>query len=239
MLNKILRIINILEVIVLILLLSFSTTKIVTWNKENIETKALITELNTIKDTQNDTLNINELKSKNKDTIGWIKVNNTNIDYPLVQSKDNNYYLTHNYNKKKTSVGWIFLDKRNNKDLSNKNNIIYGHSRKDKSMFGTLKYTLNKNWYKNKGNLIIKITTETKKYNYEVFSIYTIEKENYYLQTDFTTKKEYKTFLNILRERSIYDFKTDIENTTSILTLSTCYKDNQRVVVHAKLIKNA
>lgn len=239
MLNKILRIINILEVIVLILLLSFSTTKIVTWNKENIETKALITELNTIKDTQNDTLNINELKSKNKDTIGWIKVNNTNIDYPLVQSKDNNYYLTHNYNKKKTSAGWIFLDKRNNKDLSNKNNIIYGHSRKDKSMFGTLKYTLNKNWYKNKDNLIIKITTETKKYNYEVFSIYTIEKENYYLQTDFTTKKEYKTFLNILKERSIYDFKTDIENTTSILTLSTCYKDNQRVVVHAKLIKNA
>ncbi len=239
MLNKILRIINILEVIVLILLLSFSTTKIVTWNKENIETKTLITELNTIKDTQNDTLNINELKSKNKDTIGWIKVNNTNIDYPLVQSKDNNYYLTHNYNKKKTSAGWIFLDKRNNKDLSNKNNIIYGHSRKDKSMFGTLKYTLNKNWYKNKDNLIIKITTETKKYNYEVFSIYTIEKENYYLQTDFTTKKEYKTFLNILRERSIYDFKTDIENTTSILTLSTCYKDNQRVVVHAKLIKNA
>ncbi len=239
MLNKILRIINILEVIVLILLLSFSTTKIVTWNKENIETKALITELNTIKDTQNDTLNINELKSKNNDTIGWIKVNNTNIDYPLVQSKDNNYYLTHNYNKKKTSAGWIFLDKRNNKDLSNKNNIIYGHSRKDKSMFGTLKYTLNKNWYKNKDNLIIKITTETKKYNYEVFSIYTIEKENYYLQTDFTTKKEYKTFLNILKERSIYDFKTDIENTTSILTLSTCYKDNQRVVVHAKLIKNA
>lgn len=239
MLNKILRIINILEVIVLILLLSFSTTKIVTWNKENIETKTLITELNTIKDTQNDTLNINELKSKNNDTIGWIKVNNTNIDYPLVQSKDNNYYLTHNYNKKKTSAGWIFLDKRNNKDLSNKNNIIYGHSRKDKSMFGTLKYTLNKNWYKNKDNLIIKITTETKKYNYEVFSIYTIEKENYYLQTDFTTKKEYKTFLNILRERSIYDFKTDIENTTSILTLSTCYKDNQRVVVHAKLIKNA
>lgn len=239
MLNKILRIINILEVIVLILLLSFSTTKIVTWNKENIETKTLITELNTIKDTQNDTLNINELKSKNNDTIGWIKVNNTNIDYPLVQSKDNNYYLTHNYNKKKTSAGWIFLDKRNNKDLSNKNNIIYGHSRKDKSMFGTLKYTLNKNWYKNKDNLIIKITTETKKYNYEVFSIYTIEKENYYLQTDFTTKKEYKTFLNILKERSIYDFKIDIENTTSILTLSTCYKDNQRVVVHAKLIKNA
>lgn len=239
MINKILRIINILEVIVLILLLSFSTTKIVTWNKENIETKTLITELNTIKDTQNDTLNINELKSKNNDTIGWIKVNNTNIDYPLVQSKDNNYYLTHNYNKKKTSAGWIFLDKRNNKDLSNKNNIIYGHSRKDKSMFGTLKYTLNKNWYKNKDNLIIKITTETKKYNYEVFSIYTIEKENYYLQTDFTTKKEYKTFLNILKERSIYDFKTDIENTTSILTLSTCYKDNQRVVVHAKLIKNA
>lgn len=236
MINKILRIVNILEVIVLILLLSFSTAKIVTWNKENIETKELITKLNTVKDIQNDTLDINELKSKNNDTIGWLKVNNTNIDYPFVQSKDNKYYLTHNYNKKKTSAGWIFLDKRNNKDLSDKNNIIYGHSRKDKSMFGTLKYTLNKNWYKNKDNLIIKITTELKEYNYKIFSVYTIEKENYYLQTDFTTKKEYKTFLNILRERSIYDFKPDIENTTSILTLSTCYKNNKRVVVHAKLI---
>lgn len=236
MINKILRIVNILEVIVLILLLSFSTAKIVTWNKENIETKELITKLNTVKDIQNDTLDINELKSKNNDTIGWLKVNNTNIDYPFVQSKDNKYYLTHNYNKKKTSAGWIFLDKRNNKDLSNKNNIIYGHSRKDKSMFGTLKYTLNKNWYKNKDNLIIKITTELKEYNYKIFSVYTIEKENYYLQTDFTTKKEYKTFLNILRERSIYDFKPNIENTTSILTLSTCYKNNKRVVVHAKLI---
>lgn len=236
MINKILRIVNTLEVIVLILLLSFSTAKIVTWNKENIETKELITKLNTVKDIQNDTSAINELKSKNNDTIGWLKVNNTNIDYPFVQSKDNKYYLTHNYNKKKTSAGWIFLDKRNNKDLSDKNNIIYGHSRKDKSMFGTLKYTLNKNWYKNKDNLIIKITTELKEYNYKIFSVYTIEKENYYLQTDFTTKKEYKTFLNILRERSIYDFKPDIENTTSILTLSTCYKNNKRVVVHAKLI---
>ena len=236
MINKILRIINILEVIVLILLLSFSTAKIVTWNKENIETKELITKLNTVKDIQNDTSAINELKSKNNDTIGWLKVNNTNIDYPFVQSKDNKYYLTHNYNKSKTSAGWIFLDKRNNKDLSDKNNIIYGHSRKDKSMFGTLKYTLNKNWYKNKDNLIIKITTELKEYNYKIFSVYTIERENYYLQTDFTTKKEYKTFLNILRERSIYDFKPDIENTTSILTLSTCYKNNKRVVVHAKLI---
>ena len=236
MINKILRIINILEVIVLILLLSFRTAKIVTWNKENIETKELITKLNTVKDIQNDTSAINELKSKNNDTIGWLKVNNTNIDYPFVQSKDNKYYLTHNYNKSKTSAGWIFLDKRNNKDLSDKNNIIYGHSRKDKSMFGTLKYTLNKNWYKNKDNLIIKITTELKEYNYKIFSVYTIERENYYLQTDFTTKKEYKTFLNILRERSIYDFKPDIENTTSILTLSTCYKNNKRVVVHAKLI---
>ena len=236
MINKILRIINILEVIVLILLLSFRTAKIVTWNKENIETKELITKLNTVKDIQNDTSAINELKSKNNDTIGWLKVINTNIDYPFVQSKDNKYYLTHNYNKSKTSAGWIFLDKRNNKDLSDKNNIIYGHSRKDKSMFGTLKYTLNKNWYKNKDNLIIKITTELKEYNYKIFSVYTIERENYYLQTDFTTKKEYKTFLNILRERSIYDFKPDIENTTSILTLSTCYKNNKRVVVHAKLI---
>ena len=132
MLNKIIRIINILEVIVLILLLSFSTIKIITRNKENFETKELIKEINTYKESKNDTPNLKDSKSKNNDTIGWIKVNNTNIDYPFVQSNDNNYYLTHNFNKKKTSSGWVFLDKRNNKNLNNKNNIIYGHSRKDK-----------------------------------------------------------------------------------------------------------
>ena len=117
MLNKIIRIINILEVIVLILLLSFSTIKIITWNKENFETKELIKEINTYKESKNDTPNLKDSKSKNNDTIGWIKVNNTNIDYPFVQSNDNNYYLTHNFNKKKTSSGWVFLDKRNNKNL--------------------------------------------------------------------------------------------------------------------------
>lgn len=236
MLIKTLRIINILEVIVLVLLLSFSTTKIITGNEENTETQEITRELNTLKDPQNVTPSIKELKKKNKDTIGWIKVNNTNIDYPFVQSKDNNYYLTHNFNKKKTSAGWIFLDKRNNNNLSDKNNIIYGHSRKDKSMFGTLKDTIKSKWYENKDNHIIKITTETKEYSYKTFSIYTIEKENYYLQTDFTTEKEYMIFLNILKERSIYEFKVNLENTASILTLSTCYKDNKRVVMHAKLI---
>ena len=232
MINKILRIINILEVIVIILLLSFSTTKIVEWNKESKETKELI---NDIKNYTEDN-KITNLKVENNDTIGILKVNNTNIDYPFVQAKDNNYYLTHNFNKKKTSAGWIFLDKRNNKDLNDKNNIIYGHSRKDKSMFGTLKNTLSKEWYMNKNNRNIKILTETRTYNYEIFSIYKIEKENYYLQTEFKTDKEYKVFLNIIKDRSIYNFDINIENITSILTLSTCYKNDRRVVVHAKLI---
>lgn len=232
MINKILRIINILEVIVIILLLSFGTTKIVEWNKESKETKEVI---NDIKNYTEDN-KIKNLKVKNKDTIGILKVNNTNIDYPFLQAKDNNYYLTHNFNKKKTSAGWIFLDKRNNKDLNDKNNIIYGHSRKDKSMFGTLKNTLTKEWYMNKNNRNIKILTETRTYNYEIFSIYKIEKENYYLQTEFKTDKEYKNFLNIIKDRSIYNFDINIENITSILTLSTCYKNDRRVVVHAKLI---
>lgn len=232
MINKILRIINILEVIVIILLLSFSTTKIVEWNKGNKETKEVIKDIKNYTEDNK----ITNLKVKNKDTIGILKVNNTNIDYPFVQAKDNNYYLTHNFNKKKTTAGWIFLDKRNNKDLKDKNSIIYGHSRKDRSMFGTLKNALSKEWYMNKDNRNIKILTETRTYNYEIFSIYKIEKENYYLQTEFKTDKEYKTFLNIVKDRSIYNFDVNIENITSILTLSTCYKNDRRVVVHAKLI---
>lgn len=257
MTNKIIRIVNILEVVVLILVLSFSTKKIVEHKKEEIETIKVVDEIKEISEetpkkeinkNKNQTKNIiklvketskidiTSLIKKNKDTVGYLKVNNTNINYPVVQSKDNKYYLTHNFNKEKTSAGWIFMDKRNNKNFQNKNNIIYGHSRLDKTMFGTLKNVLEEVWYNNSENHIIEVTTETKTYKYKVFSIYLIDKENYYLQTNFKSDTDYKKFINIIMKRSITNFNIKEENISSILTLSTCYKHTKRVVLHATLI---
>ena len=85
--------------------------------------------------------------------------NGTNINYPYVQTTDNDYYLTHAFNKTRNSAGWVFLDYRNNPDLSDKNNIIYAHGRYDNTMFGTLKNALTNGWLKNKDNFVIKLST--------------------------------------------------------------------------------
>ncbi len=235
MINKLKRIIKLIGVIAIILLLSFNVKKIIKWKKDSSETNNILEKENQkIINKENNKENNKEF---NKDIVGWIKINNTNIDYPFVKYIDNKYYLTHNLNKEKSTAGWIFLDYRNNINLKNKNSIIYGHARKDKTMFGTLKYVLKKEWYKNKENQIININIKNKKYKYKIFSIYTIKKENYYLQTEFKEDKEYKNFLNILKRRSIYNFKVDTKKINYILTLSTCYKDDKRVVVHAKLVE--
>lgn len=182
-------------------------------------------------------VDINELKKENNDTIGWIQVLGTNINYPIVQYSDNNYYLNHDYKKRANGGGWIFLDYRNNLDNLASNNIIYGHRRYNESMFGTLKNVLTNSWLKNTDYHIIKISTLNYNYLFQVFSVYSVPNENYYLQTEFRNDEEFNSFLNTIVSRSVYDFQTEVNSETKILTLSTCHSDNDRLVVHSKLIK--
>ena len=182
-------------------------------------------------------VDFNDLKKKNKDTRGWIQVNGTNINYPFVQAKDNKYYLTHSFEKKYTDAGWIFLDYRNDINNLSKNNIIYGHARLNKTMFGTLKKVLTNDWYKNKDNHVIKLSTEKENTLWQIFSVYSIKTENYYITTDFENDEEFKTFIDTMTKRSKYKFNADVSVNDTILTLSTCHKTDEKVVVHAKLIK--
>ncbi len=184
-------------------------------------------------------VDINKLKSKNSDTVGWVNVNNTNINYPYVQRDDNVFYLDHSYDKKYNEAGWVFLDYRNNKDLSDRNNILYAHSRLDKTMFGSLSKTLHSSWFTNLDNHIIRISTEKDNTLWQIFSVYKIKEESYYITTDFNSDTEYAKFLDTIKNRSIYDFNTNVLVTDRVLTLSTCYSDTERTVVHAKLIKRS
>ena len=181
-------------------------------------------------------VNFDNLKKINSDVVGWIKVNGTNINYPFVQSKDNKYYLTHSFNKSYNNAGWVFLDYRNN-NINNRNTIIYAHGRTDKTMFGTLRKVLNNGWINNTNNYVIKISTEKENSLWQIFSIYHIPTTNDYLQTEFKDEREYQRFLNILKNRSNHNFNTSITSNDTILTLSTCYNDSKKMVVHAKLIK--
>ncbi len=182
-------------------------------------------------------VDIKELKKKNSDTVGWIQVNGTNINYPFVQTKDNKYYLTHDLNKKYNSAGWVFLDYRNNIKNLDKNTILYAHARLNKTMFGSLKNILKSDWYKNKNNYVIKLSTENQNTLWQVFSVYHIPETSDYIQVKFSSDNEFKTFADMLQKRSVYKFNTTVSGSDKILTLSTCYGKTERMVMHAKLIK--
>ena len=179
----------------------------------------------------------NELKEINNDTVGYLKVNNTNIDYPVVQSKDNDYYLKNDYYKASNRHGWIFMDYRNNSKNLDKNTIIYGHNLANQKMFGTLRYALNSAWYNKTINQIITFNTPEKNMNWQIFSIYKVPVTTDYLKTSFTSDEDYLDFIKLIKERSINDFNIDVTKDDKILTLSTCSNGHdQRLVLHAKLI---
>ena len=233
------KILRISTYILLFLILVYSGSRIYVWNNENNKTKIIQENLKDITKLQksNNEINFEKLKSQNSDTVFYLKVNNTNISYPVVKYSDNNYYLNHSFDKSKNSACWLFVDYKNKLDGTDKNIVVYGHNRRDGSMFGTLKNILNKEWYDNTDNMDIVYMDIRGKHIYKVFSIYKIENEDYYITTQFNNDSEYKKFLTTIKSRSIKDFNVEISETDSILTLSTCANNNKyRVVLHAKRI---
>ena len=239
--------------------------KIFLWNQDNKDIDKITKEINTEKITKEilsetaeninppenkkddywdyikmDMLSVdfNELKKKNNDTVGFIKVNGTNVNYPIVQSTDNKYYLKHAFDKTANSAGWVFADYRNNMVDFDKNTVIYGHSRSNQTVFGSLKKVLNKSWYSNKDNHIIKLSTPTENSLWQIVSIYTIQPESYYITTKFSNT-QFQTFIKTIKERSQINFSGTINENDKILTLSTCEDTagTRRLVIHAKLIK--
>ncbi len=183
-------------------------------------------------------VDFNELIQKNSDTVAFLRVNNTNINYPVVQTSDNDFYLTHAYDKSSNDAGWVFMDYRNNLTDLDDNTIIYAHSRLDKSMFGTLKNIFKNDWYNNTDNRVVYLSTPTENTLWQVFSVYTIPTETYYLTSNFKSEEEFQKFIDTMLDRSRYNFNADVNTKDKILTLSTCYDDYNKTVLHAKLIKS-
>ncbi len=265
--KKIINIIVILLFIICISGLVVSASHIFVWKKENKEIEKQVTEIEQKSEVEEvpdseaveviepveeidkanpywDYIKMNlinvdftELKQTNNEVAGWIQVNGTNINYPFVQTTDNDYYLSHAFNKSYNSAGWVFMDYRNSISSFNKNTIIYAHGRLDNTMFGSLKNIIKSSWIDNPNNYIIKLSTEYENTLWQVFSVYKIPTTNDYLKINFKDEEEFTNFTNKLLSRSEHDFNTIISSTDKILTLSTCYDDTDKVVLHAKLIK--
>ena len=233
----------ILYVILLLSLagLIYSTYKIVCWYIDNKNTKEQIEKVEKYieepaEEDSSIKIDFASLLEENNEVKGWIQIPNTNVNYPFVQHKDNSYYLTHSFDNSYNNAGWIFLDYRNNITSLDTNTIIYGHGRVDGTMFGSLKNTLTNEWLEDSNNYKIILYLPEKTYTFEIFSIYHVTTTDDYLNTNFNSIEEYGEFLKLIIGRSTYSFETKVENTDKIITLSTCYNDKEKMVVHGKLI---
>ena len=225
--------------IILFASLIYSGIQIYKWKADSNNNNQIIEKVKeeVIVKTEDNTYKIDfgKLKEQNSDSVAWLKVPNTSIDFPVVKAQDNSYYLTRNFEKQQNAAGWAFADYRNKFDGSDKNIIIYGHNRRDGTMFGTLQNILKEDWYNNEENTKITLDTESGENTYQVFSIYKTEVEDYYIKTNFKDDAEYEEFINKLKSRSIKNFNVELTKDDQILTLSTCANNNKyRIVLHAK-----
>lgn len=216
--------------LITIVTILFSTYKVLNIINGYAKANSSMEKVKSIKISKEDSL-----YNTNSDFRFWINVDNTNIDHPVVQGEDNSFYLTHDFFKKESVSGSVFLDYRVNNN--SKNSILYAHNMKDNSMFSDVELFKNEDFF-NENNLI-KITKNNKKYIYEVFSVYYISgKETSHLQTDFNSNDSFSDYLNVVKSKSLFKSKKELTS-NEILTLSTCsyeFKDC-RTVVHAQLIE--
>lgn len=180
-----------------------------------------------------------ELLKQNPDVVGWLTLDGTQIDYPILQSSNNQTYLTQNYDDSESRAGSIFLDYRNDVGADELNTVVYGHRMKDGSMFQHLTKYLDEDFLAS--HPTFEFDTLYDSYEAEVFAVYNTLTDFNYIQTDFDHELEYAELLGDIRETSKFETDVDVTTEDQIITLSTCdyeLDENEgRLVVQAKLTK--
>ncbi|CAK21616.1 class B sortase [Listeria welshimeri] len=224
----------------------FSGWKIGTELYENNHNRTILDDAKAVYTKEVTTTHVNgevrdELKSLqklNKDMAGWLTIADTEIDYPILQSTDNDYYLHHNYKNEKARAGSIFKDYRNTNEFLDKNTIIYGHNMKDGSMFADLRKYLDKDFFK--AHPTFSYESGLTNYKVEIFSVYETTTDFYYIETDFPGKQDFDDYLEKVQQQSIYKSNVKVSSKDRIITLSTCdtEKDYEkgRMVIQGKLV---
>lgn len=181
-----------------------------------------------------------ELKKINEDVVGWIVIEGTQVNYPIVQGKNNSFYLNHSYDKKWSGFGSIFMDYKASSNFSDYNTFIYGHHTKDGSMFGEIYKYMDESFYKE--HPFFYLYTPNKNYKVEVFSSYVDKSNSDSYKDQFSSKENYKDYINYITGKSNYDTEIEIDfNKDKIITLYSCSREgiwakNGRYFIHGKLI---
>ncbi len=170
----------------------------------------------------------------NPDTIAWIRFPQepSQINYPVVQGKDNSWYLKKTFSANENTLGAIFLNVDNKKDFSDKNSVIYGHRMRDGSMFRHLQDYDTKEFWKSNPYFYI-YTVDGRILKYHIYSAGQVVDTSETYQTTFGTDEEYQSFLDMTKSSSLYDTGVEVTPDDTIVTLSTCTSasDNHRFVV--------
>ena len=181
-----------------------------------------------------------ELLGINPDVCAWVTLDNTAIDYPVVQGEDNNYYLKHSFEGESVNAGCIFMDCEASADWSDRNTFVFGHNMRDESMFGSFKNLL-KGTVSCKEDPYFYIYTEDKVYIYEIFAYYETRSTSDRFAT-FTSDASYDDYVQWATEHSLYASDADLSDRGNIVSLSTCYGSagtKRRALLHGVLTETA
>lgn len=246
------KIINIILVAIIIVCLSIIGYKYYNYNKDdklNSEIQDLQPVINEASDSDNNSsgendgqdqskdgdyvnsANEEELKSINSDYKMWIQIENTNINYPVVQGSDNDYYLKHNFRKESNISGTVFVESANDID-NDKNIILYGHNMRNGTMFNNITNYKEESFF-NEDNKISIIMNNTL-YEYEVFSVYVKNVSEVNLAIGFASEDEFINYAYNEADESLYKKDVDFSAEDNLITLVTCsyeFTDARTIVV--------
>lgn len=190
-------------------------------------------------------LQVKQLQGQNTDIVGWLEIENTNINYPVLQGADNNYYMTHNYKNEKSKNGSIFLDADYNWDIPSNNLLMYGHNLGNGMMFQELLKYEKESFYQE--HPMIRFTTAEEDAEYEIISVfksrvyYKSEKNvfRYYYFINNESEEEYNEFVKNAKNASLYPIDATASYGDQLITLSTCsyYVEDGRFVVVGRKIE--
>lgn len=246
--KKILYVFCIMLLISVILISSYCIYKELKQNKEqenNFEELIEIVEQTNPKEKEQEetVINIDNLYAINSDIVGWLRINNTTINYPIMQTKSNpNYYLHRDFYKKYSSYGTPYMSEECSINTSD-NLVIYGHHMNHKKVFGALEDYKSKEFYEN--HRVIEFITLEEKQKYEIFAVfktvvYSKNTFKYYNFVNFSSEDEFNIFINKCKELSLYETNIKPQYQDKFITLSTCEYSNKngRLVVIARKINN-